>query len=122
VGAIPLRRLTLRNSIAGETRTEPADALFVFLGGRPHTEWLPVEIERDQWGHIITGGDLIADNRLPSAWALERRPLAFETSVPGVFAVGDVRHGSLKRVAPAAGDGAAMIASVHQSLDEIVRT
>jgi thioredoxin reductase (NADPH) len=116
-----LRGLTLRNSIAGETRTEPADALFVFLGGRPHTEWLPAEIECDQWGHIITGGDRIADNRLSPAWALERRPLAFETSVPGVFAVGDVRHGSLKRVASAAGDGAAMIASVHRSLGEMVR-
>lgn len=113
-----LGELTLRNSIAGESTTEPADALFVFLGGRPHTEWLPAEMECDRWGHIRTGGDLVVDSKLPSAWLLERQPLPYETSVPGVFAAGDVRRGSLKRVATAAGEGSAMVTSVHQYLGD----
>jgi thioredoxin reductase (NADPH) len=104
-----LERLTLRSRSTGETRTAPAAALLVMIGARPRTEWLPETIQRDERGFIATDRDIVADR-----WPLERQPYSLETSLPGVFAVGDVRHGSVKRVASAAGEGAIVVPSVFQ--------
>jgi len=90
----------------------PADAVFVLIGARPHTDWLPTEIERDRFGFVVTG-------TASSDWTLERLPFMFESSMPGVFAVGDVRSGSVKRVASAAGEGSVAIQQVHQYLQLI---
>ena len=110
-----LEWITLRDRRSGETRTEPAAALFVLIGAQPHTDWLPPEIERDQWGYVRTGRD-VAAGQVTSRWALPRPPLMHETCVPGIFAVGDVRRGSVKRVASAVGEGSVVIAEVHELL------
>lgn len=95
-----LEHLTLQDSTSGQSETVPAAALFVLIGAEPHTGWLPEEIERDEKGFIITGQDLLRTGESAEGWTLERPPLPLETSVPGVFAVGDVRHRSVKRVVP----------------------
>jgi thioredoxin reductase (NADPH) len=104
-----LETLTLQDASTGETETVPADAVFVLIGARPHTAWLPDEIARDNYGFVLAG---LADEK----WKLERPPFPFESSMPGVFAVGDVRSGSVKRVASAAGEGSVAIQQVHQYL------
>src|SRR5215208_980726 len=114
-----LERLVLEDSASGTTETIPAAALFVLIGARPHTGWLPDEVERDEDGYVVTGQDLARDGF--EAWLLERAPLMFETSMPGVFAAGDVRYGSVKRVASAVGAGAIAIQSVHEYLRSVPR-
>jgi thioredoxin reductase (NADPH) len=104
-----LRELELREGISGERVTVAADALFVLIGARPQTEFLSQEIARDGYGFLRTGDDLTSDE-----WPLERSPLGLETSMPGVFAVGDVRHGSVKRVAAAVGEGPVAVQLVHR--------
>jgi thioredoxin reductase (NADPH) len=86
------------------------------IGGSPRTEWLPDTIERNEGGYILTGRELIRDGRPPRGWPIEREPLLLETSVPGVFAAGDVRYRSIKRVASAVGEGAAVVRLVHEYL------
>jgi thioredoxin reductase (NADPH) len=113
-----LERLVLSNSASGLTDTVPAAALFVLVGAEPHTDWLPKEIERDRRGFIVTGPDLLRNGSVPEGWLLRRSPLLMETSMPGVFAVGDVRSGSVKRVASAVGAGAIAIQSVHEHFIE----
>jgi thioredoxin reductase (NADPH) len=105
-----LQALTLLDSGSEETEMVPADAVFVLIGARPHTQWLPDEVARDRYGFVVTG----VGN---PGWALERPPFMFESSMPGVFAVGDVRSGSVKRVASAAGEGSVAIQQVHQYLE-----
>ena len=107
-----LEHLVLRDRVDGKEETVNADALFLMIGARPHTEWLPPTVERDPSGFVMTGPDLSAD----ALRALGRRPMALETSVPGVLAVGDVRHGSVKRVASAVGEGSIAIQLVHRLL------
>jgi thioredoxin reductase (NADPH) len=102
-----LQHLVLRDSSGKEDRVA-ADALFVLIGARPHSDWLPPEIARDEHGFILTGADVNG-----SDWPLPRRPLSLETSLPGVLAVGDVRHASVKRVASAVGEGAIAVQLVH---------
>ena len=109
-GGAHLETLTLLDSGSGETETLPADAVFVLIGARPHTQWLPDEVARDRYGFVVTG---VRD----ATWSLERPPFMFETSMPGVFAVGDVRSSSVKRVASAAGEGSVAIQQVHQYLE-----
>ena len=104
-----LEHLVLRDRVDGGRETVDADALFLMIGARPHTDWLPSEFERDAAGFVLTGPDVDA-----GAWPLERRPFLFETSVPGVLAAGDVRHGSVKRVAAAVGEGSVAIQFLHQ--------
>jgi thioredoxin reductase (NADPH) len=104
-----LRELVLRENASGEQTTVAADALFVLIGARPQTNFLPEETARDEYGFLRTGDDVSADE-----WPLERSPLALETSLPGVFAVGDVRHGSVKRVAAAVGEGSVAVQLVHR--------
>lgn len=111
-----LEYLVLQNRLTGETETVPAAALFVLIGATPHTDWLPPQVQRDPQGYIITGQDLIRDGQFPAGWSLHRTPLLFETSMPGVFAVGDVRHRSVKRVASAVGEGSIAIQLIHQYL------
>jgi len=111
-----LSGLTLRERRSGAAETVPAAAVFVMIGAEPHTGWLPEAVLRDRWGFVVTGADLLADGTPPPGWPLERRPMPFESSMPGVFAVGDVRHGSTKRVASAVGEGSVAIQQVHQYL------
>jgi thioredoxin reductase (NADPH) len=112
-----LEHLVLKDRASGLTETVPAAALFVLIGARPHTEWLPEEVMRDERGYIITGSDLLRDGSLPEGWPLERPPMLMETSVPGVFGAGDVRCGSVKRVASAVGEGSIAIQMVHKYLN-----
>ena len=116
-GAGRLEHLVLEDSGSGPTETVPAAALFVLIGARPHTGWLPQEIERDDRGFVVTDRDLLHDQRPPARWALERPPLPLETSMPGIFAAGDARHRSMKRVAPAVGEGSVAINSVREYLN-----
>jgi thioredoxin reductase (NADPH) len=110
-GDTRLERLVLKHRVDGETTNERADALVILIGGQPRTSWLPTEVQRDQWGYILTGSDTGNDG---DDDALVSGQL--ETTEPGVFAVGDVRHGSVKRVASAAGEGSVCIQRVHQYL------
>lgn len=112
-GAHALERLRLRDLARGTVETVPAEMLFVLIGAQPHTDWLADTVLRDRHGFILTGRDL-PPGRSPSA----RPPMRFETSVPGVFAVGDVRSGSVKRVASAVGEGAVALQFVHEYLAE----
>jgi thioredoxin reductase (NADPH) len=104
-----LQYLELRSDATGEKETVAADGLFVLIGARPRTDWLPEQIARDRQGFLLTGADLADDHR----WPLERSPSLLETSMPGVFASGDVRHGSVKRVASAVGEGSIAIQLAH---------
>ena len=109
-----LRSLVLADTASGARRSVPADALFVLIGSQPRTQWLGDSLARDQWGFILTGPDLLAGTG--HRWPPGRPPLPLETSLPGVFAAGDVRQGSVKRVASAVGEGAATIPLVHHYL------
>jgi thioredoxin reductase (NADPH) len=111
-----LETLTLANGVSGDTSVVPADALFVLIGAQPHTEWLPSGISRDAHGFIVTGADLTHDGLLDD-WLLPRSPRTLEASVPGVFAVGDVRSRSMKRVASAVGEGSGAIKEIHHYLE-----
>jgi len=106
-----LESLTLRDRRSGREETVPAQALFALIGTEPHTDWLPANIERDHSGFVLAGADLS-----PTRWPLARRPLLLETSLPSVFAIGDVRHGSVKRIATAVGEGSTVIRLIHQCL------
>jgi thioredoxin reductase (NADPH) len=105
-----LEHLLLRNRDSGETELVPAAGLFVLIGAQPFTGWLPEAVERDQWGFILTGPDT------GQHWPLQRAPFPLETTIPGVFAAGDVRHGAIKRVASAVGDGSTAIRLIHDYL------
>ena len=114
VGEERLEKLRLIGP-AGETVT-PAGSLFVFIGAAPGTGWLPACIFRDEKGFVLAGPDLKVDGKLPGIWKEAREPFLLETSVPGVFVGGDVRHGSVKRVASAVGEGSIAVQFVHQYL------
>jgi len=111
-----LETLTLRHRPAGATEVVPAAALFVMIGTEPHTQWLRGSVAQDARGFILTGQDLPPAGRRPEGWPLTRPPLLLETSIPGVFAAGDVRHRSVKRVASAIGDGAIAVQLLHEYL------
>ncbi len=114
-----LEGLTLRDRHTGATRAVPASAVFVLIGAEPRTDWLEGVVERDERGYVLTGRDLQGDGRLPGGWPLERPPLPLETSLPGVFAAGDVRYRSIKRVASAVGEGSVAIQLVHEYLADL---
>jgi thioredoxin reductase (NADPH) len=114
-GSDHLESLVLRDTLSGDQRSVSADALFVLIGSEPRTQWLGDSIARDQWGFIFTGPDLPADTG--EGWFHGRAALPLETSLPGVFAAGDVRRGSVKRVASAVGEGAGTIPLVHRYLE-----
>ncbi|HEY1515701.1 MAG TPA: FAD-dependent oxidoreductase [Solirubrobacteraceae bacterium] len=112
----PLESITLADRTNDTLEEVSAAALFIMIGGEPHTEWLPDEIERDEQGYLVTGRDL--RGRAEAHWDRDRQPLPLETSMPGVFAAGDVRQGSIKRVASGVGDGATVVRLVHEYLRE----
>jgi thioredoxin reductase (NADPH) len=108
-----LQRLTIHDNDTGGTRSEPAAALFVMIGARPHTDWLPEWIERDDWGYVKTGPDAVAAKRAKGLGDQNHHSYQmFETCVPGIFAVGDMRHGATKRVSSAVGDGSVVVRQV----------
>jgi thioredoxin reductase (NADPH) len=109
-----LEWLELRDGRTGTIERVAAAALFVLIGAEPSTAWLPPSVQRDAWGYLATGGHC-ACHLEPGR---ERLPLMYETTLPGVFAVGDVRQGSIKRVASAAGEGAVCVRVIHDYLDE----
>jgi thioredoxin reductase (NADPH) len=114
-----LEAISIRCERAGGIETVPAGVLFMFIGAEPRTEWLSDAVQRDERGFILTGRDLIRNGQMPKGWPLDREPGLLETSVPGVFAVGDVRHGSVKRVASGVGEGSIAIQFVHQHLAKV---
>lgn len=114
-----LTGLTLWDRTSGAAATVSAEALFVLIGAEPHTSWLPDSVLRDTDGFVMTGADLLVHAGRPPSWPLERSPMMFETSVPGVFAIGDVRHGSVKRVASAVGEGSVAVRLLHDYLDTV---
>jgi len=115
-GTDHLERVTIRNIATGAEQTVPTTAMFVFIGAIPHTDWLAGVVARDERGFVLTGPDLT--ERDLTGWPLHRRPHLLEASVPGVFAAGDVRHGSIKRVASAVGEGSVAVMFVHRYLSE----
>jgi len=114
-GQDQLDGLTLHDASRGRPERVPAAALFVLIGGEPRTQWLPETIQL-QDGFIVTGRDVVRHGARPSRWPLDRAPLPLETSMPGVFATGDARCRSIKRVASAVGDGATAVRLTHEYL------
>ncbi len=114
-----LQALVLKNNDSGKTWDVPTPAVFVFIGAVAHTEMLAGVVERNNKGFIITGPDLVTNGKVAGGWKLKRQPYMLETSVPGIFAVGDVRHGSVKRVASAVGEGAIGVSLVHRYLKTV---
>jgi thioredoxin reductase (NADPH) len=115
-GDYRLRWLELAHRETGKRVRVDAGGLFVLIGGRPHTSWLPPEIARDGRGYVVTGQDLPEVGGQRALWTLERQPFPLQTSTPGVFAVGDARYGSVKRVASAVGEGSIAVSYLHRYL------
>jgi thioredoxin reductase (NADPH) len=116
IGDSRLEQLRLRDNKFGQEKIVESNRLFIFIGAAPRTQWLPEAVQRDANGFILTGSNLLVNGKNPKGWTLERQPYLLETSVPGVFAAGDVRHQSVKRVASAVGEGSIAIQFVHQYL------
>ena len=118
-GDTHLEEISVLCSDTGKVERVPASAMFIFIGALPRTDWLASVVERDERGFILTGPDLIRDGQRPKGWALDRDPFLLETNVPGLFAVGDVRHGSVKRVASGVGEGSVAVQFIHQYLSKV---
>jgi thioredoxin reductase (NADPH) len=118
-GETRLSEITIQRGVAAETEKLPASSLFIFIGAQPRTEWLDSMIMRDDRGFILSGPDLLKDGKRPEGWTLDRDPGLLETNVPGIFVVGDVRHGSVKRVASGVGEGAVVVQFMHQYLAKV---
>ena len=114
-----LERLTIKNSKTGEEEAASARSLFIFIGAAPKTEWLDGVVERDERGFILSGPDLIRDGKRPKNWTEDRDPYLLETSVPGIFVAGDVRYGSVKRVASGVGEGSIAVQFIHRYLAKV---
>jgi thioredoxin reductase (NADPH) len=118
-GDTHLEEVSVLCSDTGKTERVPANAMFIFIGALPRTKWLADVVERDERGFILTGPDLIRDGQRTKGWTLDRDPFLLETNVPGLFAVGDVRHGSVKRVASGVGEGSVAVQFIHQYLSKV---
>ena|SRR5215469_9260293 len=122
-GTDRLESLVMEDRQTQTRRSVPANALFVLIGSEPRTEWLGDAVARGRWGFILTGSDLLDDPDSHTArWTADRPPLLHETSLPGVFAAGDVRRGSVKRVGSAVGDGATTVPVLHRYLESLAAT
>ncbi len=119
-GETSLETITLLDSNTGKSETVPATALFIFIGAMPRTDWTSGLLARDEQGFLLAGPDLIQNGQRPKGWLLERDPFLLETNVPGIFVAGDVRHGSVKRVASGVGEGSIAIQFVHRYLGEVI--
>jgi thioredoxin reductase (NADPH) len=118
-GETHLEEISFLCSDTNKVERVPASAMFIFIGALPRTDWLTDLVERDDRGFILTGPDLIREGQRPRGWALDRDPFLLETNVPGIFAVGDVRHGSVKRVASGVGEGSVAVQFIHQYLSKV---
>jgi thioredoxin reductase (NADPH) len=118
-GETHLEEISVLCSDTNKIERVPANSMFIFIGALPRTDWLGNLVERDDRGFILTGPDLIRDGQHPQGWTLERDPFLLETNVPGIFAVGDVRHGSVKRVASGVGEGSVAVQFIHQYLSKV---
>jgi thioredoxin reductase (NADPH) len=114
-----LEAITIRNRETGETLREQTPAMFVFIGASPHTKMLGDLVALSAEGFVLTGPDLFVNGERPAGWRLRRDPYLMETNVPGVFAAGDVRHGVIRRVASAVGQGSAAVNFVHEYLKTV---
>jgi thioredoxin reductase (NADPH) len=114
-----LEEISVLCSDTGKTERVPASSVFIFIGALPRTDWLGGLVERDERGFLLTGPDLIRNGERPKGWPLDRDPFLLETNVPGIFAVGDVRHGSVKRVASGVGEGSVAVQFIHQYLSKV---
>jgi thioredoxin reductase (NADPH) len=115
-GGDHLEAITVANRATGEQEELPASFLFIFIGAQPHTDWVGDAVARDDRGFILSGLDVVQNGSSPRQWQRDRDPFPLETSVPGVFVAGDVRHSYVKRVAAAVGEGAMAVSLVHQYL------
>jgi thioredoxin reductase (NADPH) len=118
-GETHLEEITVLCSDSGKLERVPASSMFIFIGALPRTDWLGDLVERDERGFLLTGPDLIRDGERPRGWPLDRDPFLLETNIPGIFAVGDVRHGSVKRVASGVGEGSVAVQFIHQYLNKV---
>ncbi len=118
-GEESLETVTVKDAASGAEETVPAAGLFVFIGAQPGTDWLEGVVRRDGRGFILAGPDLSEDGGRPKGWSLDRDPYLLETSVPGIFVAGDVRHGSVKRVASGVGEGSIAVQFIHQYLSRV---
>jgi thioredoxin reductase (NADPH) len=114
-----LEELTIGNIKTGETTTVKANALFIFIGAKPFTDWIGLDIIKDDKGFLETGRDLKSYDLFKKIWKQDRDPYLLETSCPGIFAAGDVRAGAMNRVASAVGEGSMSISFVHKYLAEV---
>ncbi len=114
-----LEEISILCATTGTIERVPARSLFIYIGALPRTNWLGDLVQRDDRGFILSGFDLVRDGKRPHGWTLDREPSLLETNVPGIFVVGDVRHGSVKRVASGVGEGAVAIQFVHQYLAKV---
>ena len=114
-----LETVTLKNTGTNQEEVVPADAIFIFIGAVPNTDLASDVIELDEAGFVLTGQELVSDGKRPRNWNLKRDPFLMETSVPGIFAAGDVRHGVVRRVASAVGQGAVVVSLVHKYLETV---
>jgi len=114
-----LETISIQCGDSGQVERVPASALFIFIGAVPKTEWIDGVIERDQRGFILSGSELVRNGQRPKGWNLDRDPGLLETNIPGVFVVGDVRLGSVKRVASGVGEGSIAVQFVHQYLAKV---
>lgn len=118
-GETSLEKLVIADSSTGTQETVPATSLFIFIGAMPQTDWLGDAVERDRQGFILTGLDLIQDRDRPKGWTLDRQPYLLESNVPGIFVAGDVRYGSVKRVASGVGEGSIAVQFIHRYLSKV---
>jgi thioredoxin reductase (NADPH) len=114
-----LEAIQIKDKVSEDVHTVSTPAMFIFIGAGAHTEFLEGVVERNRTGFIVTGPNLIRDGRRPKGWNLKREPYLLETSVPGIFAAGDVRQGAVRRVASAVGEGAIAVSFVHQYLKSV---